>query len=248
MPQTQGAVLGPRYNDGKLRVVASERNVVCVAFQRGNKGLCGVIPDLDGPVVRGCQKIWLVGMGIVVDVVDTLGLVGLESEVGMGGSEVPDLDGPVQACGGKGIGVLGVDGQTHDVVAVALKDLDALPAALPIPKLDSHVIGGGKDKRLRRVNDNGSDIVGMRLERRNLFRGVVVVDTELKVVGAADNPVLARNEATGTDRKVGQFERLNRALGLVGPDLGVAWRCRLVGSPFARDSAGDVACAGGITL
>ena len=85
------------------------------------------------------------------------------------------------------------------------------------------------------MNDNGSDIVGMGLEGCDLFRGVVVVDTELEVVGAANNPVLARDKATGTDGKIGEFERLNSALGLVGPDVRVSWRNQLVGMARGKE-------------
>lgn len=90
------------------------------------------------------------------------------------------------------------------------------------------------------MNDNGSDIVGMGLEGCDLFRGVVVVDTELEVVGAANNPVLARDKATGTDGKIGEFERLNSALGLVGPDVRVSWRNQLVG--MATGGKGRTIC------
>lgn len=143
MPESQSAVLGAGNNDWQLGVVAGKGNIVSVAFERGNQRLCGVIPDLDGSVIGRRQQVWLVGVGIVVDVVNTLGLVSLEGKVGVGGAQIPNLDGSVQACRGKSVGILGVNGEAHDVMAVTLEDLDALPAALPVPKLDCHVIGGG---------------------------------------------------------------------------------------------------------
>ena len=55
-------------------------------------------------------------MRVVVDVIDPLGLVGLELEVGRGGTQAPDLDCPVQARRSEGVGVLRVDRKRHDVV------------------------------------------------------------------------------------------------------------------------------------
>lgn len=52
---------------------------------------------------------------IILDVVDAL-VVSLEREVGGRRSEGPDLDGVVEACSRKGVGVLGVDGDGHDVL------------------------------------------------------------------------------------------------------------------------------------
>lgn len=60
----------------------------------------------------------------------------------------PDLDGSIQTGRREQTGVLRVDGKAHDVVAVALVDLDTLPSLLPVPALDGHVITGGEDKRL----------------------------------------------------------------------------------------------------
>ena len=55
-------------------------------------------------------------MRVVVDVVDTLGLVRLKLEVWCGRTQAPDLDCPIQTCRSEGIGVFGVDGEGHDVV------------------------------------------------------------------------------------------------------------------------------------
>lgn len=55
-------------------------------------------------------------MRVVVDMVDTLGLVGFKLEVWCGGTQAPDLDRPVQAGRGEGVGVFRVDGEGHDIV------------------------------------------------------------------------------------------------------------------------------------
>lgn len=91
-------------------------------------------------------------MRVIIDVVDTLGLVSFQGEVGVGRAKVPDLDRPVQTRRSKSVGILGVDGHAHHVVAVALEDLNTLPAFLPIPQLNCHVIACGEDERLGRVN------------------------------------------------------------------------------------------------
>jgi hypothetical protein len=46
----------------------------------------------------------------------------------------------------------------------------------------------------------------VRFKGRDLFGGVVVVDTKLEVIRTADNPVLPRNESTGTDRDISELE------------------------------------------
>lgn len=52
----------------------------------------------------------------------------------------------------------------------------------------------------------------MGLELRDLLGGIVVEDTDLKVVRAYDNPVLAGNEATGADGDIGNLERFDDRL------------------------------------
>lgn len=61
---------------------------------------------------------------VKLDVIDTL-VVRIERKVGGGGSERPDLDGAVEASGRERVGVLGVEGEVHDVVRVSLKDLSS---------------------------------------------------------------------------------------------------------------------------
>lgn len=123
-------------------------------------------------------------------------------------SQAPNLDGPVQTCRGKGVGILRVDGQAHYVVAVTLKRLNALPVLLPVPELNRHIITSGQDEWLCRVDDNGTNVVGVGLESGNLLGGVVVVDPNLEVIGANDEPVLAGDEATSSYRDIGNFKGL----------------------------------------
>ena len=72
---------------------------------------CGV-----SHVVRCGQEIWLVAVRVVIDVIDTLGLVGFQLEVWRGRAQIPDLDSPVQTRRGECVGVFRVDGQRHDII------------------------------------------------------------------------------------------------------------------------------------
>lgn len=71
--------------------------------------------------------------------------------------------------------------KTTYVMRVSLKGLLALPAHLPVPQLDCHIITGRQDERLRGMHAYRPDVVGVRLEARDLLRRVVVVDSELAV-------------------------------------------------------------------
>lgn len=56
------------------------------------------------------------------------------------------------------------------------------------------------------------------------FRGMLVgvSGAVIQIIRPADNPVLARNEATGTDRDISELEGLDHLLGLVRPDVDMA--------------------------
>lgn len=59
-------------------MVACEGDVAGMTFQGRNQGLGGIVPDLDSLIVRGSQQIRLVGLWVVVNVVDALGLMSLQ--------------------------------------------------------------------------------------------------------------------------------------------------------------------------
>jgi len=73
-------------------------------------------------------------------------------------------------------------------------DLNALPALLPIPSLDCHIIASGQDNACGGVDGETSDVVRMSLEGGYFLMGVVVEDAKLEIVRASDEPVLTRNE------------------------------------------------------
>lgn len=95
---------------------------------------------------------------------------------------------------------------------MAFVNLYTFPPLIPIPKLDAHVIGGGQDERLRGMDDDSADVVGMGFEGGNFFRGIVVVDANLEVIGAAYYPILAGHEAASSDGYIGKLERFDDRL------------------------------------
>ena len=107
-------------------------------------------------------------------------------------------------------------------MTVPLKHLHALPPPVPIPQFDRHVIAGGEHERLGGVDGDGADVVRVGLEGGDFLAGVVVVDAELEVIAAADDPILAAHEAAGAHGDVGQLEGFDDGLAVVGPDVDVA--------------------------
>jgi hypothetical protein len=91
-------------------------------------------------------------------------------------------------------------------------NLSVLPSLLPVPKLDRHVVRTGKDEWQRRVNGEATDVVGVGFDRSDLLARVVVEDAEVEVVRAADEPVLALDEADASHRDLGDLEGLDDRL------------------------------------
>lgn len=183
-----------------------------MAFQSRNQRFRRVVPYLNRAVIGSCEKVWFIGLRVVVDMIYTLGLVGFEGRVGVWGAQTPDLNGSIQTSGCECVCILGVDRQAHYVVAVSLKHLNAFPVLLPIPQFDCHVIRCGKNERLSGVDCDRTNVVGVSLEGRDLLGGVIVVDAQLEVIRSANNPVLAGNEATGSYGDIGELECFNYGL------------------------------------
>lgn len=72
------------------------------------------------------------------------------------------------------------------------------------------------------MDDDGADVVWVSFERGNLFGGVVIVYSQLEVVGTADNPILTGDKATRPYWDICKFERLDDCLGLERPDISMA--------------------------
>ena len=61
-------------------------------------------------------------------------------------------------------------------------DLLTLPALLPVPQLDIHIIRRGKNKRECGMNSNRSNIVSMGFKLTNTFHGVVVENADFHIL------------------------------------------------------------------
>ena len=86
---------------------------------------------------------------------------------------------------------------------MSLKHLHAFPLPVPVPEFYRHVVAGGEDEGVGGVDGDGADVVRVGFEGGDFFAGVVVVDAELEVVAAADEPVFAGDETAGADGDVG---------------------------------------------
>lgn len=62
------------------------------------------------------------------------------------------------------------------------------------------------------MNNDGSDIVRMSFEGGDLFGGIVIVNSQLEVIGAANNPVLTCNKTTSADRYICKLKGLDNCL------------------------------------
>ena len=66
------------------------------------------------------------------------------------------------------------------------------------------------------------DVIRMRLKRSDLLGCVEVEGTQVKVVGAAHEPILSCNEFNAAHRHLCHFKRLDESASLVVPDEDVA--------------------------
>lgn len=105
---------------------------------------------------------------------------------------------------------------------VALKRLYTLPALIPIPQLDGHIITGGEDKWLCGMHNDGPDVVRVSFEGGYFLTCIVVEDAQMEVVRANHEPVLAGNEAASANGDIGDLKGLDESLGLVRPDVDMA--------------------------
>lgn len=77
MPYLDRAILGSRDDDRQFWVIARKGDITSVAFECRDQRLCCVIPNFDSSVIRGGEQIWLVGLRVVVNVIDTFRFVRL---------------------------------------------------------------------------------------------------------------------------------------------------------------------------
>ena len=103
------------HGEGDIRGVSLEG--LDTAFRK-------VVPDFDRLIVASRDHVWLVVAVVVFDEVHAAFFVGVEAEVWCGVGDGPDFDGAVEAGGSKCISVFWVDSNIHNVVSVALEDLE----------------------------------------------------------------------------------------------------------------------------
>ncbi len=62
------------------------------------------------------------------------------------------------------------------------------------------------------MDDNASNVVWMRFEGGDLLGGVVVVDSQLKVIRATYDPILTSDETASADRDICELEGFDNGL------------------------------------
>lgn len=98
--------------------------------------------------------------------------------------------------------------------------IDTFPVLVPIEASNPIVVTARKHVWQSWVHKNVSDEVCVIYDRFELLAGVIIVDAELVVVRANNNPLLAGNELCTSDWSVCDFERLDLALLAVVKDDG----------------------------
>lgn len=63
--------------------------------------------------------------------------------------------------------------------------------------------------------NESTNVIGVGFKRSDLLGGVIVVDAQLEIIAAANDPVLPGNEATSANRDVGELESFDDGLRLI---------------------------------
>mmetsp|Transcript_13695 Transcript_13695/g.29082 ORF Transcript_13695/g.29082 Transcript_13695/m.29082 type:complete len:337 (-) Transcript_13695:210-1220(-) len=221
LPQPNGAVLGSGADEGEFGMEEDGANVVGVSLEGVDDGFGLVIPNLDGAIIGPGEDVGFVPGGIVINAVDAA-FVSLQRVMGEGTAQPPHLDAAIERRGGKGVGILGVELDHHDVVGVSLKELGAVEATVPIPALDGHIIATRQKVGKGRMHLHVSNVIGVGLEVLNFLHGIVIVDPQSHIVARGHEPLLSRDEFSASDRKLGHLEGLDVGSGFVIPDGDVA--------------------------
>jgi len=100
------------------------RDVRCVSLEGLGAAFRKVVPDFDRLIVASRNHVWLVVAVVASDEVHAAFFVGIESEGWYGFGDGPDFDGAVEAGRSRCISVFRFDSNIHNVVSVALEDLE----------------------------------------------------------------------------------------------------------------------------
>lgn len=99
-----------------------KRHVARMRLQSLHATLTDIVPYFYRTVVRGSDKVGLVRTRVEFDIIDAC-VMCIHREIRCGRSEGPHFHGSIEAGGGEGVGIFGVEGEVHDVVRVPLEDL-----------------------------------------------------------------------------------------------------------------------------
>jgi hypothetical protein len=68
-----------------------------------------------------------------------------QSIMGRMRSQSPYLDRSIQTGGRKGIGILGIEFDLHDIMRMSFKDLRTIKSTIPIPQFNRHIVRTRQD-------------------------------------------------------------------------------------------------------
>ena len=159
-----------------------------------------IIPNFDRTIIRTRQNIRLITGWIVVNAVNTT-FMPLQSIMRSMRAKAPNLDGTIQTGRRKGIAILGIKLDLHDIVRMSFEHLRAIKATIPIPQLDGHIVRRREHVRKRRVDFQGTNVICMSFKLLDFLHCVIVEDTKTHIVGGCDEPLLSRDEFGASDRQ-----------------------------------------------
>mmetsp|Transcript_23077 Transcript_23077/g.35642 ORF Transcript_23077/g.35642 Transcript_23077/m.35642 type:complete len:215 (+) Transcript_23077:2412-3056(+) len=180
-----------------------------------------IIPNLDSAIVCPGQDVGLITTGVVINTVDTA-LMSLKGVVWHRTAKSPNFDAPIKTGRGKGVSILGVEANHHDVVGMPFEELCVFKTTIPVPKLDGHIVTTSEEVWQGGMDLDISDVIGMSLKVLNFLHGVVVVHSDPHIVTRADDPLLAGDEFGTSYWQFGHLEGLDVGSRLIVPNGHVA--------------------------
>ena len=133
-------------------------------------------------------------------------------------SQSPDFDGAIQTGTGKGVGILGIKLDLHDVMCVSFEHLRAIKTAIPVPQLDRHIITARQHIGKGGMDLETTNIIGVGFKFLDFFHRVVVKDTKAHIVGSGQEPLLSCDKLGTSYGQLADFKGLDTAAGFVIPN------------------------------
>jgi hypothetical protein len=141
-----------------------------------------------------------------------------QSIMGCMRSQSPYLDRSIQTRRRKGIGILGINFDLHDVVRMPFKDLRTIKSTIPIPQFDGHIIGRRQDVGQIGVDFETANVIGMSFKFLDFFHGIVVEYSHSHVIRGSDKPLFSRDKLGASDWEFRDFKGLDATSGFIVPD------------------------------